>query len=412
MTILSNVIKVDKVAEQLKNRVPLQQIIREGLADMFSVALSVEAEDFLNGCKGFLLPDGSPRVVLAGQTTRSILDINGPLDITLPKLRDKSKDGDKILFQSQLLPPYLRRTKTLEDFIPFLYLKGLSTTDICDTFSNLFGEKANGISTKTVTRSITGWQDEYLLWKRREIVSKYPYVFLDGVFLGVKGLKDNQCILVAIGVNEEGHKEILGISEGYAESTESWKNLMTGLRDQGFEPPLLAIADGARGTRAGVKSVFPDTKFQYCWFHAGMAVTDLLPKGSRPEARRHIREIYLSETKAVAAREIKRFCDVYGEKYPKPGEFLIRHSESLLSFYDFPAVHWAHIRTTNPIESLFSTVKMRARKMRGCASSLSIVSMVYKLAEMASKRFNRIRGAKELGELMKGCKYRDGKVIP
>jgi putative transposase len=309
-----------------------------------------------------------------------------------------------------LLPPYLKRSKSVEEVLPWLYLKGVSTGDFSEALASLLGAQAEGLSASTISRLKSKWVSEHQHWQTRSLANKrYVYCFADGIFFNIRNEDDRQCILVIIGVTDQGVKELVGLEAGFRESELSWKSLLLRLQDQGLkQAPELAIGDGALGFWKALAQVFPTTRWQRCWVHKTANVLNNLPKSQQPQAKSSLHEIYMAATKVEANQAFERFIATYKVKYPKAVECLSKDRESLLTFYDFPAEHWMHIRTTNPIESTFATVRLRTNKTRGCVSQESILSFVFKLVQSAQKRWLKIRGFKRLGEVIEGVKFRDG----
>lgn len=325
-----------------------------------------------------------------------------------PTLGDRTGSGIK--FNSSWLPPYLKRAQNVEEVLPWLYLKGISTGDFSEALSSLLGAQAQGLSASTISRLKSKWSEEHQQWQKRSLVGKrYVYLWADGIYFNIRNEDDRQCILVIIGVTDNGLKELLGLESGFRESELNWESLLLRLRDQGLKvAPELAVGDGALGFWKALAQVFPATRVQRCWVHKTANVLNNLPKSQQPQAKSALHEIYLAETKADAQKAFERFIKTYDAKYPKAVECLSKDREALLAFYDFPAEHWVHLRTTNPIESTFATVRLRTDKTRGCVSQDSILSLVFKLVQSAQKRWLRIRGFKRLAEVIEGVKFNDG----
>jgi transposase-like protein len=308
-----------------------------------------------------------------------------------------------------LLPPYLKRASSVEELLPWLYLKGISTGDFSEALSALLGAEAKGVSPATISRLKTKWSEEHQNWQQRSLrQQRYVYIWADGIYFNIRA-DERQCILVIIGVTDKGHKELLGLTAGYRESELSWKPLLLQLKDQGLaDDPELAIGDGALGFWKALPQVFPSTKQQRCWVHKTANVLNKLPKRQQPEAKRAMWEIYRAESKAEAAKALDRFSKTYQAKYPEAVTCLVKDRDVLLTFFDFPAEHWAHIRTTNPIESTFATVRLRTDQTRGCVSKDTILALVFKLVESAQKSWLRIRGFKYLADVIEGVPFKDG----
>jgi len=326
----------------------------------------------------------------------------------VPKVRDRNGTG--LQFRSQLLPPYLRRTKSLEELIPWLYLKGISTGDFQEALSALLGPQAKGLSSSTISRLKAQWEEEHRRWSQRSLhTERYVYLWVDGVYFNIRAEEARQCILVIVGVDEQGHKEFLAIEDGYRESEQSWLEVLTDLKARGLKQgPELAVGDGALGFWKALAKVYGETRHQRCWVHKTANVLNKLPKSQQKKAKRRLHEIWMAATREDAHRAFDAFVSAYQAKYPKAVECLQKDREALLAFYDFPVPHWQHIRTTNPIESTFATVRLRTAKTRGCVSRQSILSLVYRLGLSAQKRWRRLRGFKHLAEVIQGVKFIDG----
>jgi transposase-like protein len=332
----------------------------------------------------------------------------GAVEIQVPKVRDRTRSGIK--FNSLLLPPYLKRSSSVEEVLPWLYLKGVSTGDFSEALASLLGAQAEGLSASTISRLKAKWMEDHQHWQQRSLIGKrYVYVWADGIYFNLRNEDDRQCLLVLIGVTDNGVKALLGLEAGFRESALNWKSLLLRLHDQGLQvPPELAIGDGALGFWKALSEIFPTTRVQRCWVHKTANVLNNLPKSQQPQAKAALHEIYLAATKNDAETAFNRFIKTYDAKYPKATDCLAKDRAVLLAFYDFPAEHWVHIRTTNPIESTFATVRLRTDKTRGCVSQDTILSLVFKLVQSAQKRWLRIRGFKRLGEVIEGIKCKDG----
>lgn len=386
----------------------LSELVRQGARHIIAQAIEAELSEFLSSYGDLKDETGRQGVVRNGYLPqRTITTGVGEVEIQVPKVRDRTGSGIK--FNSLLLPPYLKRSRSVEEVLPWLYLKGVSTGDFSEALSALLGSEAKGLSAATISRLKAKWRDEYQTWQSRSLRHKrYVYVWADGIYFNIrKG--EAQCILVLIGVTDTGEKELMGIESGYRESALSWKSLLLKLKDHGLQSaPHVATGDGALGFWKALPEVFPSTKPQRCWVHKTANVLNKLPKKRQPEAKRALWEIYRAETKADANQAFDRFLKTYQAKYPEATECLAKDREVLLTFYDFPAEHWAHIRSTNPIESTFATVRLRTDKTRGAVSPDSILSLVFKLVQSAQKRWHRIRGFKHLGDVIEGISFKDG----
>jgi transposase-like protein len=315
-----------------------------------------------------------------------------------------------VCFNSQLLPPYLKRTKSIEELLPWLYLKGISTGDHQQALAALLGEQAKGLSANTISRLKQHWTDEHRQWSQRDLKGKrYVYWWADGIYSNVR-LDDRLCLLVIIGVTDQGHKELVAVEDGYRESEVSWSEVLIGLRLRGLETsPKLAVGDGALGFWNAMAKSYPDTKHQRCWVHKTANVLAAVPKSVQGKLRDALKEIWMAETKESAEQAFKQTVARFGDKYPKAINKLVKDEEELLAFYDFPDVHWTHIRTTNPIESTFATVRLRSKRAKNCGSRETTLAMVYKLLETAQKRWRRIQGFNLLTLVVNNVIFKDGK---
>ena len=386
----------------------LSELLRQGAKQIIAQAVEVELNEFLGQYQTLRDNTGRQAVVRNGYLpARTVTTGLGDVEIQVPKVRDRTKSGIK--FNSLLLPPYLKRSRSVEEVLPWLYLKGVSTGDFGEALAALLGPEAKGLSSATISRLKAKWRNEHQDWQGRSLKHKrYVYVWADGIYFNIRS-DQRQCILVMIGVTDTGHKELIGISAGYRESELSWKSLMLQVKDQGLQyDPQLAIGDGALGFWKALPQVWPATRKQRCWVHKTANVLNKLPKKLQPQAKSALWEIYRAETKTDANVAFNRFLKTYRAKYPEATECLEKDRDVLLAFYDFPAEHWQHIRSTNPIESTFATVRLRTDKTRGAVSKETITPLVFKLVESAQKRWHRIRGFKHLGDVIEGVQFRDG----
>jgi transposase-like protein len=387
---------------------PLTEVLRQGAKELIRKAVEAELSEMLSAYSDVRLLDGRPAVVRNGYLpARQIQTGIGEVEVQVPKVRDRSGSG--IHFNSQLLPPYLRRTKSMEELIPWLYLKGLSTGDYTDALSALVGESARGLSANTVSRLKEKWLDEHKEWQRQDLSNKrYVYWWADGIYSKVR-MDDKLCLLVIIGVTESGMKELVAVCDGYRESTASWEEVLLSLRQRGLPTaPKLAIGDGALGFWGALSKIYPETRHQRCWVHKTANVLNKLPKSMQSKVKASLHEIWMASTREDAYKAFDNTIALYSAKYPKAMECLAKDKEELLAFYDFPAEHWIHIRTTNPIESAFSTVRLRTHKSRNCGSRDTTLAMVFKLMEVAQKRWIKIRGFSLLTLVINNVKFVDG----
>jgi putative transposase len=389
----------------------LTDILREGAQRMLSCAVEAEVATFLSRFEPETLSDGRARMVRNGHHPARMIQTGlGSLEVTLPRVRDRHR---KIRFTSSILPPYLRRTKTVEELLPWLYLKGISTGDFEEALAVLLGAHAPGLSASTISRLKEVWQEEHRHWERRDLSSRaYVYLWVDGVHFGIRQEDAALCILVVMGATADGKKELVAVTDGYRESEQSWREVLLDLKARGLTiDPKLAIGDGALGFWKALPQVFGTTRGQRCWVHKTANILNKLPRSQQPKAKLLLQEIWMAATKKDAQKAFHHFLALYRPKYPKAAQCLEKDEAALLAFYDFPAQHWMHIRTTNPIESTFATVRLRTAKTRGCVSRASILAMVFKLAKTAEQRWQRLRGSECLPEVLDGVEFKDGLKI-
>lgn len=388
---------------------PLSALLRSGARALITQAVEAELEILLQQHQDLRLDDGRKAVVRNGYLPeRTIQTGIGDVEIKVPKVRDRSGSG--IHFNSALLPPYLKRTKSVEELLPWLYLKGISTGDYQEALSALLGEHAQGLSSNTISRLKTQWQDEHRQWALRDLSAKnYVYIWADGVYSNVRMDQDKLCLLVIIGVTAQGKKELIAVDDGYRESTASWVTVLQRLKQQGLTiAPKLAIGDGALGFWNALTQQYPITKHQRCWVHKTANVLNALPKSMQPKVKAELQNIWMAETRKKAEEAFDATVLLHSAKYPKAMEKLRKDRDVLLNFYDFPAEHWQHIRTSNPIESTFATVRLRTNKCRNCGSRDTVLAMVFKLIQSAEKRWRRIRGFEKLQLVVDQVKFIDG----
>lgn len=390
----------------------LTEVLRQGAKQLLSQAIEAEVAEWLEQRQEHRDARGRQQVVRNGfLPERTLLTGIGPLEVKQPRVRDRRAKDRAEVFSSRILPKYLRKTKSIEELIPWLYLKGISTNDFSEALAAILGPQAPGLSASTVTRLKEVWEDEFGQWKKRSLKDKhYVYVWADGVHFNIRlGDGERQCILVLMGATAEGTKEIIAIQEGHRESEQSWKELLLDCQARGLEKaPELAIADGALGFWKAMAKVWPKTRGQRCWVHKTANVLDKLPKSIQKHAKQKLIDIYMSPTKAEGEKAFNLFVRMYEGKYPKATQCLEKDREELMTFYDFPAEHWGHIRTTNPIESTFATVRLRTAKTKGCGTRQATETMVFKLMESASKGWRRLNGSALLPEIVRGVQFTDG----
>ena len=389
----------------------LTDLLREGARRLLAEAVEAEVAAWIDSHAHLKDPTGRRQVVRNGHLPeRTIQTGIGDLDVKQPRVHDRRPGDRREHFTSAILPPYLRRTRSLEELIPWLYLKGVSTGDFSEALGAILGPDAPGLSATTVTRLKAIWEGEYAAWSKRSLAGKrYVYVWADGVHFNIRLEQDRQCILVLMGATAEGKKELIAVADGYRESEQSWKELLLDCKGRGLEiEPSLAIGDGALGFWKAIGQVWPSTRGQRCWVHKTSNVLDKLPKGVQPKAKAALHDIYEAEGRAKAEKAFGLFVATYEAKYPKATGCLAKDREALLAFYDFPAEHWRHIRTTHPIESTFATVRLRTVKTKGSGSRTACLTMVFKLMESASKNWRALNGSPRLRAVISGAKFVDG----
>jgi len=387
----------------------LSALLREGAQRLIAQAVGAEFEEFLAGYSDQRVDDGRRVVVRNGfHPEREILTGLGAVAVRVPKARSRGEEA--VVFRSSLVPPYVRTAKTVEAVLPWLYLHGVSTGNMQEALAALLGCEAAGLSASAISRLKGCWTEEYRQWCGSKLEhDRWVYLWVDGIYSGLRAEDERLCALVIIGVNERGQKKFLAIEDGVRESKQSWREVLLGLKDRGLTvPPSLAVGDGALGFWAAVREVFPDTRQQRCWVHKTANVLNYFPKSVQSKAKAALHEIWMAETKAGATTAFGRFVATFGAKYPKAIECLTKDREALLAFYDFPAEHWIHIRTTNPIESTFATIRQRTERTKGCLTRDGMLSMIYKLSMSAEKNWYRLRGFEWLAKVIRGVKFRDG----
>jgi putative transposase len=404
-----NVISLEGRAEETSASV-LDEVIREGARKMLQIALEEEVAAFVERHKGTVDDSGHRVVVRNGHLPeREIITGVGPLQIKQPRVRDKSKQQR---FTSAILPPFMRRVPSVEALIPVLYLKGISTGDFQEALEAILGSNAKGLSATNIVRLKEVWRKEYEGWSGRDLsTKKYVYLWADGVYFNVRLDKDRPCMLVLMGATADGDKELVAVWDGHRESKESWKTVLCDLKKRGLvHEPKLAIGDGALGFWAALEEEFPGTTHQRCWVHKTANILDKMPRSVQPDAKKMIHEMYLSPTKELALHAYESFVKQYQAKYPKAVKCLVKDKPVLFAFYAFPAEHWLHIRTTNPIESTFSTVRHRTRQTKGCGSRMATLTMVFMLAREAERRWRKLNGYKLIAKVIDGVKFVDGEI--
>jgi putative transposase len=396
---------------------PLTDILRAGARKLLAQAIEMEAEAFLSQMRDLKLPDGRERLVRHGHgPERTIQTGIGPVEVSRVKIRDRgASDGERIRFTSAILPKWARRTRSLDALLPILYLRGLSTGAFQEALSALLGKDAPNLSPSAITRLTGQWQAEYERWQARDLSARrYVYVWADGVYLQARMEDHSECMLVLIGATPEGKKELVGFQAGVRESAQSWRELLVEIKRRGLiAAPRIAVGDGALGFWKALDELFPGTHHQRCWLHKAANVLNKVPKSVQPGMKAALREIYLAPTRAQAEVAIDLFEEAYGARYPKAVECVRKDQRALLAFFDWPAEHWIHLRTTNPIESVFATVRHRTVRAKGSLSPTTARLMVFKLIMAAAKTWRRLMGENQLPKVIAGVKFQDGsEVIP
>jgi transposase-like protein len=392
---------------------PLTNILWSGARRLLAQAVEMEAEAFLAAMKDLKLPDGRDRVVRHGHgPTREIQTGIGLVEVSRVKIRDRgaASEGERIRFTSAILPRWARRTKSLDALLPVLYLRGISTGDFQEALAALLGKDAPNLSPSVISRLTAEWQADYDRWQARDLSARrYVYIWADGVYLQARMEDNAECMLVLIGATPEGKKELVGFQVGVRESAQSWRELLVEVKRRGLKiAPEIAVGDGALGFWKALDEIFPGAKHQRCWVHKTANVLNKVALSVQPGMKKDLREVWLSPNRATAEAAIDVFAEKYGAKYPKAVECLTKDRQTRLAFYDFPAEHWDHLRTSNPIESVFSTVRHRTVRTKGSLSSTTAKLMVFKLIMAASKTWRRLNGEKQLPKVIEGIRFIDG----
>jgi transposase-like protein len=402
----------------------LTEILRDGAQRLLAQAVEVEVADWIDRHAEAVDDHGRREVVRNGHhPTRTLLTGVGPVAVTQPRVHDRrvaavdeagqalDGDGQPIeRFRSKILPPYLRKTKAIEELIPWLYLKGISTGDFTEALQALVGPQAAGLSATTVTRLVGTWQKDYAAWSQRSLENRqYVYVWADGVYFNIRLEEDRQCILVLMGATPQGCKELIAVADGYRESEQSWRQLLLDCKQRGLAvEPKLATGDGALGFWKALRQVYPTTREQRCWVHKTANVLDKMHRRVQPKAKQMLHAIWMAPTRAAGEKAFDAFVAMFEAKYPAAVGCLKKDRDVLLTFYDFPAEHWVHVRTTNPIESTFATVRLRHRRTKGNATRVACLTMVFKLTESAACKWRALNGSKWLPDVIAGVRFVDG----
>lgn len=394
----------------------LEEIAREGARQMLQLALENEVNEYIKAHSDVKDAQGKQVVVKNGShPERSIITGLGPIQIKQSRIDDRklSNYGDTERFSSKILPKYLRRIPSIDNLVPALYLKGISTNDFPTALSAILGEGVKGLSSTNIVRLKQFWEEEYREWSKRDLNGKeYVYFWVDGIYFNVRLDDERSCILIIMGADTEGNKELIAVQDGYRESKAAWKEMLLDLKKRGLKvDPKLAIGDGALGFWSALDEVFPTTKRQRCWVHKTANILDKLPKSMQSKSKSMIHDMYMAETKEAALKAYDHFIESFQAKYPKAIACLKKDKEDLFTFYDFPAMHWIHIRTTNPIESTFATVRNRTKRTKGCGSRLMTLAMVFKLSLEAQKTWKKLKGYQLIPFVMENKKFIDGELI-
>jgi putative transposase len=392
---------------------PLTSVLRAGARQLLIQAVECEAAAFLASMQDLKLPDGRNRVVRHGHApAREIQTGIGPVEVRAVKMRDRGavEDAERIRFSSAILPKWARRTRSLDALLPVLYLRGISTGDFQEALGALLGKDAPNLSPAVISRLTAEWQVEYERWQQRDLSARrYVYVWADGVYLQARMEDNAECMLVLIGATPEGRKELVGFQVGARESAQSWRELLIEVKRRGLQTaPEIAVGDGALGFWKALEEVYPATRHQRCWVHKTANVLNKVPLSVQANMKMDLREVYMAPNRASAEVAIDMFVEKYGTKYDKAAACLVKDREALLAFYDFPAEHWEHLRTSNPIESVFATVRHRTVRTRGSLSSTTAKLMVFKLVMAASKTWRRLQGQNQLPKVIGGVRFQDG----
>jgi len=398
------------------SRSALDEVLREGARKMLLTAMEEEVADYIEAHQLRRDEQGRRLVARNGRAReRTLVTPVGELRVRSPRVEDRRRDetGRKFRFTSRILPPYLRRTKSIEELIPWLYLKGISTGDFGEALAALLGPEAPGLSATTVVRLKEVWRREYEAWRGRDLSGeRYVYLWADGIYCNVRLEDERQCFLVVMGATSEGRKELLAVHDGFRESELSWIEVLEDLKSRGLvEPPKLAVGDGALGFWAALRKVFPATRPQRCWVHKTANVLNKLPKSMQGKAKEKLHEIWRAPTREAAVRAFDAFGALYRRKFKAAVECLEKDREELVAFYDFPAEHWGHLRTTNPIESTFATVRLRHRRTKGSGSREASLAMVFMLARQAERHWRRLNGRELIVHVIEGMEFKDGERV-
>jgi transposase-like protein len=392
----------------------LEEVLHKGAQKMLQVAIEIEVQQYIEKHQEELDEHGHRIVVRNGYLPeRELLTGIGPVKVKQPRIDDRKlrkKNEGTEGFSSSILPKYLRKIPSIDNLIPALYLKGISTNDFPQALSAILGKEADGLSATTVMRLKRQWEEQYREWAKRDLSDKeYVYFWVDGIYFNIRLDDERSCILVIIATDKHGNKELLAVSDGYRESTIGWKEMLLDLKRRGLDMgPRLAVGDGAMGFWNALKEVYPQTKEQRCWVHKTANILDKLPKSMQSKAKEHIKDMYMAPTREDALEAYDHFVNTYKDKYPNAVKCLVKDKDVLFTFYDFPAANWNHIRTTNPIESTFATVRLRTKKTKGCGTRMATLAMVFKLVLEAQKTWKRIKGYEFIPLVLENKKFVNG----
>lgn len=393
----------------------LDELAREGARRMLAAALEAEVAAYVDAHTDQFDENGHRLVVRNGyHVERQVATAAGAVTVRAPRVNDKRTDpttGQRVRFSSQILPAWARKSPQVADVLPLLYLHGLSSGDFVPALEQFLGSSA-GLSAKTITRLTEQWRDEAAAFAKRSLAdTDYVYCWVDGIHLKVRLEQDKVCLLVMIGVRADGRKELIALADGFRESSESWADLLRGCKRRGMRAPMLAMGDGALGFWKALRDVFPETREQRCWFHKSANVLAALPKSAHPEAIKAMQEIYNAQDAAHAQAAAKTFADLYGVKWPKAAAKITDELDVLLEFYNYPAAHWVHLRTTNPIESTFATVRLRQRVTKGPGSRIAGIAMAFKLIESAQRRWRTVNAPHLVALVRAGATFTNGQLV-
>lgn len=410
---MANATPIHEIHQGQAAKNALEDVLREGARRLLQAAIEEEVAAYVAAHAAERDDNGHRLVVRNGHApSRTIQTGLGDIEVSRPRVNDRrtDEDGNRLRFQSTLLPPYLRRSKSIEELLPWLYLKGISTGDFGEALQALLGADAPGLSASTIVRLKKVWEDDFAAWSARRLDGKrYVYLWVDGIHCNVRLEGGRPCILVVMGATADGKKELLAVEDGVREREQSWKEVLLDLKARGLEDgPELVVGDGALGFWKALPQVWPNARQQRCWFHKSGNVLNKLPKSVQPAAKRALHEIWQAETKQAAQKAFDLFLSKFEAKYPKATACLAKDRDELLAFYDLPAEHWRHLRTTNPIESTFATVRLRTTRTKGSGSRIACLTMVFKLAQAAERKWRKLNGHALLGDVIRGVQFKDG----